>query len=194
MFKLILNILLVGVSVWIFMMPTYGISAKYNAVKEIQKETKEYKEANDNATKLTAQRDELQKKYASFSETDRARLDLLLPDSIDSIRFVLEIERILQKQGMPLKNVRYSANKDGPTIPNGAIQIGAKESLYGVYTFEFTTEGSFKDLILLLQRMEKSLRLLDVSSVSFSSIEGKSTEQLEDHYIFQVKLNTYWLK
>ena len=200
MFKLIFNTGLLIAAVAVFFLPGYGISAKYAEVQTVKKEIAEYQTAADNARKLTEQRDAIQDTYNSFSPEEKKRLDLILPDNIDSVRYILEVEDIGRKFGMPIKDVNFSANK---SVADGDVVIGAKEKPYGVFTFQFSTEGKFSDFLLLLESIEKNLRIMDIQGISFSSGDGTTSRSLfggqtqsqaSDIYSYQIKMQSYWLK
>jgi hypothetical protein len=195
MFKLIFNLLLLGASAGIFFLPTYGISAKYADVQAKQAEIKEYENANKSARELVGKRDELLSKDQAISPEEHARLITFLPDNIDPIRFILEMEGIGKKIGMPIKNARYSSVK-AVAAPEQAA--GSSDVKYGIFTFIFTTEGSYDDLQKMLKEFDRSLRLIDIETISFTQAGTSSTQagapSATDHYIYTVTLKTYWLK
>lgn len=200
MFKLILNSVLLIVAVLAFFFPGYGISANYAKIQTVKKEIAEYQTATDNARKLTEQRDSLQTTYNSFTPEERKRLDLILPDNIDSVRYILEVEDIGRKFGMPIKDVDFTAIK---STADGDLVVGAKEKAYGVFTFQFTTEGRFSDFLLFLESIEKNLRIMDIQSISFGASDGpanqsvfggQSQSQFSDVYSYEIKMQSYWLK
>jgi dsDNA-binding SOS-regulon protein len=190
--KILFNILLIGAAVGIFFMPKYGISAKYSDIKIVNIEVEEYDKANDSAKKLTEKRDELTNTFNSFSDSQKARLVTFLPDNIDPIRFILEMEGVGKKLGMPIKNARYSQTK---VLSNPDQKLSDTESTHGVFTFEFSTEGSYDNFIRLLGQLESSLRLIDVTNITISSAAVANTQNAPaDFFTYQVKLQTYWLK
>jgi dsDNA-binding SOS-regulon protein len=195
MIKFIFNLLLLGAAAGIFFMPNYGIKAKYQDIKVINTEIEEYDKANDSAKKLAEKRDELTNTFNSFNDTQKSRLVTFLPDNIDPIRFILEMEGVGKKLGMPVKNARYSQTK---IVADTDQKISDTESKFGLFTFEFTTEGSYDNFVKLLGQLENSLRLIDVVSVSItppsSSAASAGGVVPADFFSYQVKLNAYWLK
>ena len=176
-------------------MPTYGISAKYQDIKKINLEVEEYSKANDSAKKLTEKRDELTNSYNSFTDAQRNRLVTFLPDNIDPIRFILEMEGIGKKFGMPIKNAKYTAVKN---INNPEQNISDSDLKYAEFTFEFATEGSYDNFVKLLNEFDKSLRLIDVVAISIASGSLNSSQEGEnspvDFYKYNVTVKAYWLK
>ena len=125
MFRLIFNLLLLGACAGIFFLPTYGISAKYDDVKVKQADITEYDNANKSARQLVDKRDSLLAADQAISPEDHARLITFLPDNIDPIRYILEMEGIGKKLGMPIKGASYSSVKSSgaPVQTAGAADV-----------------------------------------------------------------------
>jgi hypothetical protein len=192
MFKILFNILLIGAAAGIFFLPTYGISAKYEDIKSVQAEIKQYAEANESAKKLAAKLDELINKNNSISPAQQARLVTFLPDNIDPIRFILEMESIGRKLGMPVRGARYTAVKTNNTTQD-TVAVGDAKN--GIFTFEFTTEGSYDNLVKMLSALNNSLRLIDVTSMTITpGGAGGDATRAADYYTYNIKLTAYWLK
>ncbi len=197
MFKLLFNLLLIGACAGIFFLPKYGISAKYTDIKAVKAEIEEYKKANDSAKKLAEKRDSLAQTYNSISEAQKQRLVTFLPDNIDPIRFILEMEGVGKKLGMPIRGASYTAIKN---VANPAEQtIATGDVKYGVYNFSFSTEGNYDSLTKMLDQFNNSLRLIDITDISVSAaspagLQGAEGARPSDFYTYQVKLTTYWLK
>jgi hypothetical protein len=192
MFKLIFNILLLGAAAGIFFLPNYGISAKYEDIKVIQAQVKEYANANNSAKELAEKRDALTNVYNQISPAQQNRLITFLPDNIDPIRFILEMEAIGRKLGMPIRNAKYSSVKN---VVNTENTIATEDTKYSIFTFEFTTEGSYDNLTALLQSLNNSLRLIDVTNVTITAATGGADAQRPaDYYTYGIRLNAYWLK
>ncbi len=195
MLKLLFNLLLIGAAAGIFFLPKYGISAKYNDIKNIQSEIKEYQNANDSAKKLAEKRDELSGTYNGFQDAQRARLVTFLPDNIDPIRFILEMEGIGKKLGMPIRGAKYNSIKN---VANTSDTIAVGDIKYGEFTFDFSTEGSYDNLVKLLETLNNSLRLIDVTNITIVQSGGTAgvgdTIRPADYFTYNIHLVTYWLK
>ena len=106
MLRYITPILLIGISVAGFLMFTKPmIDDNSNKNSEITS----YNEALDNSKALENERDKLTQKYSAINPTDLARLQKFLPDNVDNIRIILEIEKIALPYGMVLKDVKYDS-------------------------------------------------------------------------------------
>jgi hypothetical protein len=192
MFKLIFNLLLIGAAAGVFFLPKYGISAKYEDIKTVQAQVKEYTNANNSAKELAEKRDALTNVYNQISPAQQARLVTFLPDNIDPLRFILEMESIGRKIGMPIKGAKYSSVKN---VTNPQDTIATEDTKYSIFTFEFSTEGSYDNLSTLLESLNNSLRLIDVTNITVTAAASTAESQRPaDYYTYNVRINTYWLK
>jgi len=199
MYRYIVPIVLIGISIAGFM--TY-VNPLVKDVSNLRGEIASYNEALDNAKALENERDKLTKKSNSISLDNLAKLEKLLPDSIDNIRLVLEIEKIASPYGMTLKDVKYDAKSKTatsdamaqPEIVDKSVKEDNKE--YGTWGLEFSTKGSYANFLSFVRDLENNLRIVDISSISFSSgaVVVSDKTQPSDVYQYNFKIKTYWLK
>ena len=188
----ILPIILIASSIAVFfgyVDPNYkGSSAQSNTdyskagVVFLQSELTKYNDILNSSTKIISQRDSLVAKKNTINETDKARLERLLPNNIDNIRLIIEISKIAEGKGLSVKNVSV-----GDMTKNTSTGIGPDNSPYGTMTLKFTVNSSYGNFINFLQDLENNLRLLDITEISFNTTDS-------GFYDFNVSFNTYWLK
>lgn len=195
MFRFIIPIILIVISVLTFVLFTNPI---YGEVTEMRATSASYEEALANAKNLQSVRESLLTKYNGFSSEDVNRLKKLLPDNVDNIRLILEIQGIASKYSMQIKNVKYDAKKAAGVeadTPQNAAQAREQVRDYGIFDMEFSTEGSYDNFVKFVRDMEKSLRVVDITAVTFSSVEGASAQSIANNvYKYDFKIKTYWLK
>ncbi len=174
---------------FMFVSPTYqNISAEREQITS-------YNEALDNSKALEAERDKLTQKYNSFDPANLSRLEKLLPDSIDNIRLVLEIENMASAYGMVLKNVQYDTSDNNTKTPDVASKSGTLNKNYGTWNLEFSSQGTYGNFVNFIKDLENNLRIVDVSAVDFSSNTSPGTNPLmAQAYKYDFKIKTYWLK
>ena len=199
MFRFAVPIILIGTAIagfFLFASPTY------RGISDLRAQVVSYNEALDNSKALEAQRDTLTQKYNSIDSNNLTKLQKLLPDNVNNIRLILEIEGIASPYGMVLKNVKYDATeKKDTTQPNNTMQteiVPQTNSNYGIWNLEFSTQGSYSNFLNFTKDLENNLRIVDISSIDFSSDTGtvgagKSTTS-SDNYTYTFKIKTYWLK
>lgn len=193
--RFIIPILLLGVSIGGFL--TF-VTPAYNEVQSLRAQVNAYDDALNNSKTLENERDKLVTKLNSITPVNRDKIQKMLPDGVDNIRLILEIEKIASVYGMSLKNVKYEdekkAEEGAPEVVQAGVDVGDLNKEYGIWNLEFSVEGPYSNFINFTRDMEKNLRLVDVSSVEFSSLTSSSSKSTNDSYIYTFKIKTYWLK
>ena len=191
-------IILIAVSITIF----FGFSNRvFNEIKELNLTSDAYNKALDNHKVYKNEIDLLTTTKNSFSPDDLAKLEKLLPESIDNIRLILEIEQIALPYGMVLKDVKYDTKSEETSVATGAIQGGATVQSapkdYGVWDLAFSTTGTYDNFLNFTRDLENNLRIVDISSIQFSSDTTSGTtanRTPSQSYKYDFKIKTYWLK
>ena len=132
-------------------------------------------------------------RFQSIDPAQVERLKKMVPDSIDNIRFINDVNGLTKKTGMKLKKVDYNVQGlKGADAKNTEKVVSATNSLYGSYHVSFVVSGTYKQFVEFLGLLENSLRLVDITDVTFTSIS--QTENKVEMYDFSVKAQSYWLK
>jgi biopolymer transport protein ExbD len=193
MFRNIIPIILIGIAIAGFFMFT---NPMYTEFVDIKSQMASYDEALSNSKMLENERDKLTKIFNSIDTVNLEKLQKLLPDSVDNIRLILEIEKLALPYGMILKDVKYATDvtkaKDNA---QGGLQAKKSEKNYGAWDLEFSTEGTYLNFISFLKDLENNLRIVDVVSIDFSSDTGSGINpNSQEAYKYNLKIKTYWLK
>jgi Tfp pilus assembly protein PilO len=197
MFRYLTSILLIGFSLAVLLLFANPL---YTSIGELKAKQAEYDDALSNSKALENERDKLTAKYSTISTENLLKIQRLLPDNVDNIRLVLEIEKLATPYGIVLRDVRYSPVKkdgaegsaDGP-ISSGGDRGKMKDKNYGSWDLEFTVNTSYHNFLNFTKDLENNLRIIDIDSLQFSSggITAKSSAEV---YKFDFKIKTYWLK
>ncbi len=196
--KILLPISLIIVSILMYF---FFVDKFHTEVKLFKSDVDTYNKALDNSTNLQKERDALLSKYRNISQEDKDRLQKFLPDTVNNIKFILEIEQMANLHGMPIKDIKFEDNKNKDlTKTNKNTVVGAKPlstKSYDVFPVEFITEGKYDSFVLFLKDLETNLRLMDIKSISFNVPEpaDKPAEGFDpDVYTYKLDVDTYWLK
>ncbi len=192
-------LIIAGVLSFLFAKPLYG------DVKQLKSEVSTYSLAIDNSNELQKTRDSLIDKYKNIRKEDKDRLNHFLPDTIGNIELILEIEKIANLHGMPIRNIKFESmsadGKDKKVAEGSAIVAeGSPENYlpYGVFPMEFVVEGNYNAFLAFLDDLEHNLRLIDIKGVGFSVpiISATATENPinPNIYSYSFKIEAYWLK
>jgi Tfp pilus assembly protein PilO len=193
MFRFIMPIIILGIAIAVFFTFANPI---YTEISTLKAQSASYDEALNNSKALETERDKLTQKYNEIAAENLDRLNKMLPENVDNIRLILEIEKLATPYGMVLKDVKYDTTEEetpkvNAVTPGNPAPSARKE--YGTWELEFSTTGTYPNFLNFLRSLEKNLRIVDISSVEFSSPEGSSTNTVPA-YNYKFKIRTYWLK
>ena len=156
----------------------------YQQIKDKQLQQSTIAEANKKAAQLRAVRTALTQERDKITDADIQRLNKMLPDAVDNVGLIIDMQNIAANRGMLLKGARVTA---GGSVGDAAQGLGPDASKYGTITMTFVVNTTYDNFSVFLKDLESSLRLLDVTSLGFSSTK-------EGRYDYSVTLQTYWLK
>lgn len=132
-----------------------------NEVKGIQSETREYSDVIANAKQFN---DLIQTRVAEMDTIgvrNLARLDKFLPNDIDEVRFLYDIDTIAKKHRMLFGNI--SVEEDTEDDDSGTVSF---------VEMSFALIGSYEQFKNVLKDFEQSLALTEVTEINFSAGEG----------------------
>jgi Tfp pilus assembly protein PilO len=181
---LILIIISIG-TFFAYIDPNYrgqNLSNGDKSIVDLQKEDAEYQKALNDSSAIRDKREKLQDKKSKFSESDLLKLEKLLPDNIDNIKLIIDMNNIAQKHNLELKGAKLDTAAKTDTN-----KLGADNNKYGTVGISFSVTSSYDNFQNFLSDLEKSLRLVEITELS---VTGNSTGLYE----FSVGLKTYWLK
>ncbi|MFA6272948.1 MAG: type 4a pilus biogenesis protein PilO [Candidatus Paceibacterota bacterium] len=186
--KNITPFILIVAAIWIFWGYTKPIYEETGALRGVRTG---YENKLAQANEFRQQYENLATAYQSFSETDLANLSHLVPDEIDPIRLVIEVNEIAAKQGLLIEDIAVSESGNTAKEANLPAVETSFNSVFSNVDLSFSVTGSYGQFVAFLHDLESSLRILDVTDIKFSlakdSVNGGS-------YNFSVGLKTYWLQ
>ena len=193
-----LILILISVALFFFL-----IDPEYKDVQELQAQVEANNETLKIARDLSVKREELRSKFNNISQEERAELEKLLPDTVDNVRLIIDINNIAEQFGIVIRNININADEDTATA---AGTVGAQGSTFegvieessvkyvdkskiGVITFSFSVSAKYEVFLEFLRELEESLRIVDIRNIQISrgSAEGSI-------YDYNVTMDTYWLK
>ncbi|MBU4480088.1 type 4a pilus biogenesis protein PilO [Patescibacteria group bacterium] len=180
--KFILPIILIVLSICFFV---FFIDPVYQEIKVLKAENSQYDEARNKSKELRVVRDDLLKKYNSFSEEDLSRIRKLLPDNVDNIRLAMDVNNIASKYGITIKGIKLASSEVGK---DDKIKV-SRGLGYDFVTLEFSMSATYDDFIKFITDLKDSLRLVDVVRLDFDAVDQGSGV-----YKFDVGVKTYWLQ
>ena len=181
--RFFIPILLVGSAIGLFVLYT---NPAYQSIKALKTEVASYDEALNRSQELRAIRDELLAKRNTFPPAGVQKLGRMLPDNVDNIRLIIDINNIAARHSLALGDVALG-EVSGASAARSAGAVGASGEAVGSVSVGFSVTASYDDFLRFLADLEHSLRLIDVEKLSFrSAAEGLPS------YSFSIR--TYWLQ
>jgi len=195
-------IILIGIAGSLFFVFTNPL---YKDILLLNIDVASYNSALDNSKMFENERDKLAAKYNAINPDNLMKLQKFLPQNVDNVRLILEIGQIALPYGMVLKDVKYNVIAPDTTnvtlakrtvIQGGVVAEVSKD--YGIFDLEFSTSGTYNNFINFTKDLESNLRIVDISSIIFSSDTGSTTNNGQisssEIYKYNFKIKTYWLK
>ncbi len=174
------------------------IAPLFTEVSKLKNDVVAYDTALTHSTELQKVRDTLLESYNAIPKSDKERLSKFMPNSVDNIQLILEIQQIASIYGMSLKNIAFDApTADMDKSPSDMSANPDAQKPYGIFNLEFKTEADYLTFVKFLKDLEKNLRLIDVKSISFTVPQMRSDTSYDSDpniYTYDIKLQTYWLK
>ncbi len=181
MFKLIIPIFLIVLSGGLFF--SY-IDSAYTETGDLKAEQEEYNNALTKSKELREIRGQLLGKYNTFSKEDTEKLEKLLPDNIDNVRLIMEINHIAVRNGGMIRSVEMNSSVSSEDEKG---DLGPNLDGYESIGLSFDIESKYDDFVNFIEDLGNSLRIVDIIDYSLKS-------GTEDVYKHGVSLKTYWLK
>jgi Tfp pilus assembly protein PilO len=157
----------------------------YQGLKGTQAQVAAYDDALNKSQELKSLRDKLASARNAFSPQDEQKLLRLLPDQVDNIRLIIDINNIAARRGLVLSNVALGEVSQSSAAAT-SLAVGPSSDPVGSLSLGFSVNASYEDFLTFLQDLEHSLRILDIEKLSFSGGQGGK-------YTFDFKVRTYWL-
>ncbi|MBI2446398.1 MAG: type 4a pilus biogenesis protein PilO [Parcubacteria group bacterium] len=140
------------------------------------------KEQNqDNLTQRKKLTENLERLISQYNERggDIASLNKAIPSGQNVPELLVNLEAIASESGLIFKGVNFK--------PKDLKAPGIKTLIA-----EIRVTGSYPDFLNYLKAMEKSLRIFDVTSISFAGVSPGQISARTDNIDFSLTVNTYY--
>lgn len=178
-------VILIAITIGLFI---YYIRPQYDQIAILQAEQQRYDDALSAAGELREIRNNLVNRYNSFSTTDLRRLKKFLPEQIDDVRLVLDVTEIASENNISIESLDIQGSAQTNQGASSGRSNVANESPVNILQMSFTFDATYGQFIDFITDLESSLRVLDITNLSFESGAGTNV------YTFSITLQTYWLK
>lgn len=180
----------------------------YNEIQSIQEEIAAYDRTLSQVQQLQTELNSELEKQDAITNQQLQRLNRMLPETVDTVRYLIELDQIAAQHGMSINGVSFSGaperfggsggNDEGggnDEVSNESNGSSNNNSVNGYNSLDtsFSVSGSYKDVQNFMRDIERSSRLMDIMSFQLSTADGGDEEGLQagnNQYEFTIR--TYW--
>lgn len=170
-------------------------------IKTVQDDLLVYSDAVAKASEYNRRLQELLSLRDSFSQTDLAKLERFVPQTIDTIRVMHEIESIFASKNIKLASLTASPQSASGalTLTSGEVEEQNPATKVASQDFEVKFTGDYQTLKMMLGVLESNARLLEVVDVTYGTpvAEQKDAPKVikpTDNQFLVIKLRAYGLE
>lgn len=154
------------------------INPEYKKITALRATEQRYIQAQAESEELADTYDRLATEYNNLSQSDIAKLDTFLPDTLDTTRFAMNIDAVAAKYGIKIREITIT----NPT--SNSVTEESKPFVTNLVNFKF--KSPYPNFVQFMRDLEQSLQLMDVTQVSFATTDNGI-------YDFGISLQTYSL-
>jgi hypothetical protein len=136
--------------------------------------------------KFVAEENQLASKRDAINPQSLAALKTFLPDSVDNVSTILDLDALAARTGLAIQNIDVAAASR--SSQSGSLPTSAAGNPVGSVDLTMAASGSFSALQAFLHGVEQSARLLDLRSLT---VQGSDTGGV---YKYQMTIRLYWLR
>lgn len=189
MFRIVIPIILISVSV---LLGVFNIKPVYITWVSLKKDLKVVNEDLQKIKDIEIAAEDLRKEIKNIPDSNKNKLNVVLPDEIDQIRFLNMVNSIASRKNLLLSGLEISEKSKNESSIGGAkansnLETGAPNTM----EVNFSVEATYDTFKEFLGDLESSLSLMDVESFSVSVPASSPDENEIKPYSYKVKLVTY---
>jgi hypothetical protein len=133
---------------------------------------------------IETKKNELATKFGNITETEKKDIETFLPNSLNLVRFISQIDAVAANSGISIGNI---SSKDTTLAAGEPVEGVTPQGTYNTALIGFSFLASYEAFNAFMNELEKSMRILDINSV-------KLTSKDKGIYAYDVEFKTYWLK
>jgi hypothetical protein len=173
--------LLIAVAIFFgYINPTYN-----NSIVKLQEQIGRYDSALVQANKFTQRETELRNQREAISPENLARLEAYLPDNVNNVQLILDLDALANRSGMKLTGFTItdpSADRKGAALDTPLHSATAIDYI----DISVPATGTYTSFRTFLASAEHSLRPLDITNLSV-------TDSDTGVYTYTFTFRIYWL-
>ncbi len=182
MTRIFIPLILIAAAIGLFVL---YINPTYQQIKGVQSQGVQYDDALSKVQQLQGLRQQLLTKSNAFSQSDVDKLQQILPDNVDNIRLIIDVNNIASRYNLSLSNLKLATASNSSTT-GGIAAVGSSGNPVGSAELGFSVTTNYDTFMAFLQDLEHSERIVDITQLSFQNGTGNTTT-------YTITFRTYWL-
>lgn len=183
---ILLIVIAVGIGV-IYIYPTYN-----NTITNEQQQINNYQSALAAATTFNQKESTLTTQYNAISPEDLARLQTYLPDGVDNIQLIVDLDALAARSGIILSGFQIQNSDASGTSDTSTESSSTDTSLQSTNStnsldLSVSATGTYDAFQAFLTSVEQSQRPLDVTQLSVK-------DSSSGVYTYSITFRIYWLQ
>lgn len=172
--------ILIAISLFFgYINPTYT-----GPVAALREDIQSYDSALEAAKDFKEKEQELIARRSQILPEDTARVEAFLPDSVDNVQLILDLNALAQRSGITLSNFDVSTGREEQQ--NDQIMLES-ENAVSELSLSLSAAGSYSAFKSFLLGTELSLRPLDLVELNIS-------DSPTGIYTYEMTYRIYWLR
>jgi len=154
-------------------------------ISQAKQQIASYDSALAAAATFTQKENQLIAQENAIPAASLTRLSTYLPDGVNNVQLILDLNSLAQRSGLVLSNFNVSNNQT--TTTGTPTNLPPSTSLVNSLTLSVSAKGSYPAFRTFLAATEQSLRPMDVTALSV-------TNSTTGVYTYDITFRIYWLQ
>lgn len=164
-----------------------GYTFAYSSIGELSTllgKKEGYIQSLEMVNNIESKKNELLTKFNNIPAADKKDIGTILPDSLNFVELVSQIDAVAAKHGISIKSV---TSKEVNPMAGDSIEEAKPQKPYASAIVGFAFDSSYDRFNAFMDELEKSQRILDIKSIKLIAKD-------DGIYSYNVEFETYWLK
>lgn len=165
-------------------------------VLALYKEKQLLSTAINDARRLEVRIADLDTKLNLISDNQLKRLDTFLPDQVDEVQLIVDVNNIAARSGMKISDVEVSlAETERSNKSSKESSLANISPKVTPMTLSFSVTGTYSQMRSLIDNLGQSLQIMDINNLTFSQPESGGVDEEEIKLpTYNISLTTYFIK
>ncbi len=164
---------------FLYMRPTIS------EIKGLSVKKAEYENVLLRVNELAIKRDEILAQYNNIPQEQIEKLNKIIPNSYDSVKFANDINNLTSTYGLAIRNIKDNsvrASDRSNVVSDGTTQ------LFRTNMVQITVYGDYDDFVGFLNDLESNLRLIDVKKLTLKSMRDERLGTSKYEFVLEVAI------